>query len=188
MRSMLSAPQRLSHCGDGGQDRIGAPSCCSACSPFSLSTRSGTRNSGSVGWLVLTWILAEGDDRRSVFIAKRLVPVALFLSLFSVVYYFSGVDERGFHLPMNTRIGYLSRTYGSVLFWGCIVVSLFLTRKELFNARWVMPQDQVLGSDPSLGPCPDNQHSITFTARPPWLVSLYLVDMSKPVWRMVSIT
>ena len=94
-----------------------------------------------IGWVaVLTWILAEGDDRRSVFIAKRLVPVALFLSLFSVVYFFSGVDERGFHLPMNTRVGYLSRTYGSVLFWGCILVSLFLARKELFKARWVMPK------------------------------------------------
>ena len=32
------------------------------------------------------------------------------------------------------------------------------------------------------------QHSTTFTANPPWLVSLYLDDMSKPVWRMVSIT
>lgn len=33
-----------------------------------------------------------------------------------------------------------------------------------------------------------HQHSTTFTASPPWLVSLYLVDMSSPVWRMVSIT
>ena len=32
------------------------------------------------------------------------------------------------------------------------------------------------------------QHSTTFTANPPWLVSLYLDDISKPVWRMVSIT
>ena len=32
------------------------------------------------------------------------------------------------------------------------------------------------------------QHSTTFTASPPWLVSLYLDDISKPVWRMVSIT
>ncbi len=32
------------------------------------------------------------------------------------------------------------------------------------------------------------QHSTTLTARPPSLVSLYLRDMSSPVWRMVSIT
>ena len=32
------------------------------------------------------------------------------------------------------------------------------------------------------------QHSTTFTASPPSLVSLYFVDMSAPVWRMVSTT
>ena len=32
------------------------------------------------------------------------------------------------------------------------------------------------------------QHSMTFTARPPREVSLYLVFMSAPVWRMVRIT
>lgn len=32
------------------------------------------------------------------------------------------------------------------------------------------------------------QHSMTFTARPPSLVSLYFVDMSIPVWRIVSTT
>ena len=32
------------------------------------------------------------------------------------------------------------------------------------------------------------QHSMTLTARPPSLVSLYLVDMSIPVWRIVSTT
>ncbi len=37
-------------------------------------------------------------------------------------------------------------------------------------------------------PYRDGQHSMTFTARPPSLVSLYFVIMSMPVWRMVSIT
>src|SRR5690606_14759686 len=32
------------------------------------------------------------------------------------------------------------------------------------------------------------QHSMTLTARPPSLVSLYFVDMSSPVWRIVSTT
>jgi hypothetical protein len=32
------------------------------------------------------------------------------------------------------------------------------------------------------------QQATTFTARPPWLVSLYFDDMSIPVWRIVSIT
>ena len=32
------------------------------------------------------------------------------------------------------------------------------------------------------------QHSMTLTARPPSLVSLYLCDMSMPVWRIVSTT
>ena len=32
------------------------------------------------------------------------------------------------------------------------------------------------------------QHSMTLTARPPSLVSLYFVDMSMPVWRIVSTT
>ena len=33
-----------------------------------------------------------------------------------------------------------------------------------------------------------HQHSMTLTARPPSLVSLYLCDMSMPVWRIVSTT
>lgn len=32
------------------------------------------------------------------------------------------------------------------------------------------------------------QHSTTLTAKPPWLVSLYFDDISRPVWRMVSMT
>ena len=37
-------------------------------------------------------------------------------------------------------------------------------------------------------PPPHPQHSMTLTARPPSLVSLYLCDMSMPVWRIVSTT
>src|SRR5690606_14022991 len=37
-------------------------------------------------------------------------------------------------------------------------------------------------------PGPRRQHSMTLTARPPSLVSLYFVDMSSPVWRFVSTT
>ena len=33
-----------------------------------------------------------------------------------------------------------------------------------------------------------DQHATTLTASPPRLVSLYLEDMSRPVWRIVSMT
>ena len=50
------------------------------------------------------------------------------------------------------------------------------------------PTPQVTDVSDSAHRTEHHQHSMTLTARPPSLVSLYLCDMSMPVWRIVSTT
>lgn len=95
----------------------------------------------------------------------------------------------------RARLAYLLRKYGVLRHYSslCTIPSP-LTERSTWDPQQVVREDcatfsdQLLKIDSTIREGPATQQAATFTASPPRLVSLYLDDISSPVWRIVSIT